>query len=234
MQVFIQSISIKFWIFLVFFQCFQNAFTICQGPLQELASVDLKCSYRSYEIIIGNWKSWKHFKMLWICLFQLHLYLYMRLICIFQLQLSFEVWCGAAVGLETASQHRGLWIQRCCRHYRPPCSSAIWTNTFANLHKYVLQVGQIHFAFWTNIVCASQQRGLWIQSCCRHLAAAVQQLPVYLHDNLKAGWDSRTHFLGQLLLVQICISSLLLDLHETAIFVSAEVVRRGEGWEEIC
>ena len=28
--------------------------------------------------------------------------------------------------------------------------SAIWTNTFCNLDKYILQFGQIHFAIWIN------------------------------------------------------------------------------------
>ena len=30
---------------------------------------------------------------------------------------------------------------------------AIWTNTFCNLGKYILQFGQIHFAIWTNTFC---------------------------------------------------------------------------------
>ena len=138
---------------------------VCQSPSQKLASVDSECSYQSYEMIIRNWKSWKHFKMLWIffssagaqfwglalldC--KLHLICICLCICV---SFVFVFVFASHLYFSVAAQFWGL-MRRCC--WIGNCVSAPRTlnpKLLPALPPTLLVLfGQIHLPIYTNIFC---------------------------------------------------------------------------------
>ena len=51
--------------------------------------------------------------------------------------------------MQLAVRGRGKWFPQCASD-GPVAANALWTNTFCDFDKYILQFGQINLSIWTN------------------------------------------------------------------------------------